>query len=248
MSDPIWLHWTGYFLPLTTLLLGWLLLFKRKHPPPYMLVLFVLTFALTVWQARWAYFFVAGFGHIDSCRQCLARSEIAFGWLFASLAFLPDSARLGTVLWPNEIRNRARRPNASSKRCSGAAGDSVAIEEHAAISRAVVALRRRLAYWSGQPAVAGSSHESLGGIVESARFFLTTRSRRNRARDPAEAQGRLGPGRRCGADGKIPPPFSASSPRNPLCARPGPYPIPGSAISSARGTKRDRKVYRVTSF
>ena len=30
------------------------------------------------------------------------------------------------------------------------------------------------AYWSGQPAVAGSSHESLPGIVESARFFLST--------------------------------------------------------------------------
>jgi hypothetical protein len=30
-----------------------------------------------------------------------------------------------------------------------------------------------IAYWSGQPGVAGSSHESLDGIAESARFFLT---------------------------------------------------------------------------
>jgi hypothetical protein len=29
-----------------------------------------------------------------------------------------------------------------------------------------------IAYWSGQPAVAGSSHESLPGIADSARFFL----------------------------------------------------------------------------
>jgi len=29
-----------------------------------------------------------------------------------------------------------------------------------------------IAYWSGQPGVAGSSHESLNGIDESARFFL----------------------------------------------------------------------------
>jgi hypothetical protein len=29
-----------------------------------------------------------------------------------------------------------------------------------------------IAYWSGQPGVAGSSHESLDGIAESARFFL----------------------------------------------------------------------------
>jgi hypothetical protein len=31
-----------------------------------------------------------------------------------------------------------------------------------------------ISYWSGQPAVAGSSHESLSGIAASARFFLTT--------------------------------------------------------------------------
>jgi hypothetical protein len=30
-----------------------------------------------------------------------------------------------------------------------------------------------LVYWSGQPAVAGSSHESLPGIVDTARFFST---------------------------------------------------------------------------
>jgi hypothetical protein len=31
-----------------------------------------------------------------------------------------------------------------------------------------------LAYWSGQPAVAGSGHEGIEGIVDSARFFLST--------------------------------------------------------------------------
>jgi hypothetical protein len=30
-----------------------------------------------------------------------------------------------------------------------------------------------IAYWSGQPAIAGSSHESLNGIADSARFFLS---------------------------------------------------------------------------
>jgi hypothetical protein len=30
-----------------------------------------------------------------------------------------------------------------------------------------------IAYWSGQPGVAGSSHESLPGIETSARFFLS---------------------------------------------------------------------------
>jgi hypothetical protein len=31
-----------------------------------------------------------------------------------------------------------------------------------------------IAYWSGQPGIAGSSHESLPGIADSARFFLAT--------------------------------------------------------------------------
>ncbi|HWB60766.1 MAG TPA: hypothetical protein VG733_14820, partial [Chthoniobacteraceae bacterium] len=31
-----------------------------------------------------------------------------------------------------------------------------------------------LAYWSGQPTVAGSSHESMPGIVDTARFYVTT--------------------------------------------------------------------------
>ena len=30
-----------------------------------------------------------------------------------------------------------------------------------------------IAYWSGQPGVAGSSHESLNGIEDSRRFFLS---------------------------------------------------------------------------
>ncbi|HEY8902528.1 MAG TPA: hypothetical protein VIM48_02400, partial [Chthoniobacterales bacterium] len=37
-----------------------------------------------------------------------------------------------------------------------------------------------LAYWSGQPCVAGSSHESLPGIVDTARFYMST--------DPDEAR------------------------------------------------------------
>jgi len=37
-----------------------------------------------------------------------------------------------------------------------------------------------IAYWSGQPGVAGSSHESLEGINESARFFLSGNSQEER--------------------------------------------------------------------
>jgi len=38
-----------------------------------------------------------------------------------------------------------------------------------------------IAYWSGQPGVAGSSHESLNGIEDSARFFLSENLQEARA-------------------------------------------------------------------
>jgi len=38
-----------------------------------------------------------------------------------------------------------------------------------------------IAYWSGQPGVAGSSHESLTGIEETARFFLSDNLQEARA-------------------------------------------------------------------
>ena len=169
MSDPIWLCWTGYFLPLTTLLLGWLLFFKEKHPPPYILILFVLTDALAIWQARWAYFFVVVLVMI--LPECLAAIKKSWlGWIIAMLAFLPILQDWDTVLWPNEseiARDSQQRAEAMQWR-------ELANQLQSKSTQPFLApwwLSPSISYWSGQPAVAGSSHESLGGIVESARFF-----------------------------------------------------------------------------
>ena len=88
---------------------------KRNRPPSFMLVLFVLTYAFTVWQARWAYFIVV------------------------ALVMLLPAGRL---------RSQETQP-----------------------LLAPWGLSPSISYWSGQPAVAGSSHESLSGIAASARFF-----------------------------------------------------------------------------
>ena len=78
-----------------------------------------------------------------------------------------------------------RKSARNSKACSAA--------ESAALRNLVVAaigsrggpflaswwLSPAIAYWSRQPGVAGTSHESLPGIVDTARFFLST--------DPASA-------------------------------------------------------------
>jgi len=171
MTDPIWLRWTGYFLPLTTLLLGWSL-FKRKYLPTYILILFVLTYALAVWQARWAYFFVVVLVMIlPECLAAIRRSWL--GWIIAMLAFLPILYDWDMVLWPNESeigRNSQQRAEAMQWR-------ELANQLRSKNTQPFLApwwLSPSISYWSGQPAVAGSSHESLDGITDSARFFLTT--------------------------------------------------------------------------
>jgi hypothetical protein len=54
-----------------------------------------------------------------------------------------------------------------------------AIGKHGGPFLAAWWLSPAIAYWSRQPGVAGTSHESLPGIVDTARFFLSN--------DPAEA-------------------------------------------------------------
>jgi hypothetical protein len=178
MNDPIWFDWTGYFLPLTTLLLGWLLYFKRNPLPGLMLVLFVFTYALTVWQARWAYFFVIVLVMI--LPMCLAAIERrSLGWIVTMLAFLPILQGWDKNLWPDE----STIAHDSQQRMAAVQLRELATRLQSKDRRPFLApwwLSPSIGYWSGQPAVAGSSHESLSGIAESARFFL--------AADPSAGQ------------------------------------------------------------
>ena len=178
MNDPIWFHWTGYFFPLTTLLLGWMLFSKRNRPPSFMLVLFVLTYAFTVWQARWAYFFVVVLVMIlPACLAAIERRSL--GWIIAILAFLPILQDWDESLWPNE----AKIARDSQQRTEVVQWRELASRLRSKETQPFLApwwLSPSISYWSGQPAVAGSSHESLSGIADSARFFLTT--------DPSFAQ------------------------------------------------------------
>ena len=178
MTDPIWFHWTGYFLLLTTFLLGWLLFFKRKHPPTFMLVLFLLTYAFTAWQARWAYFFVVVLVMLlPTCLAVIERRSL--GWIIATLAFLPILQDWDKSLWPNES-TIARE---SQQRTEAVQWRELASQLRSKDAQPILApwwLSPSITYWSGQPGVAGSSHESLSGIADSARFFLAT--------DPGVAQ------------------------------------------------------------
>ncbi|MDP9254777.1 MAG: hypothetical protein M3O66_07565, partial [Verrucomicrobiota bacterium] len=76
-------------------------------------------------------------------------------------------------LWPNESELALRLQT----RLEAVQRRGLAVEIRSKKTEAFLApwwLSPSIAYWSGQPAMAGSSHESLSGIVDSARFFLAS--------------------------------------------------------------------------
>lgn len=177
LTNPIWLRWCGYFMLLAPFLFwaGWR---KRQTPPLLVVALLLFTFGLTMWQARWSYFFVAIFALALPQLLEPIKSRAAVYLAFA-LSILPMARAWDNRLWPNEFelggRIEARRENRDWRELS-----------LGMMSREVRPFLApwwwspQIAYWSGQPGIAGSSHESLAGIVESARFFL--------ASDPAGAR------------------------------------------------------------
>ncbi len=165
---PAWLGWFGV---LTPALLAFAL-FRRATPQRPLilgtLVLVLATFALTCWQIRWG------------CYLALAVAmAVPFAWNVLPGRLLP--AGLFVVgLWPVAAAwDTLLDP--------GGEAQQLRLERRAELPqlRAIAAevrgpflapwwLSPPVAYWSGQPGVTGSSHESLPGIVDAARFYLAT--------------------------------------------------------------------------
>ncbi len=159
-------------------------IFRRRElalPAAFALTLFVATFALTIWQVRWGYFFALACALLLRFLFEQARSERARHAVFSAavLIFLfllwPMAADWDEKLFPDD------HPELDLEKQRGVLRlESLRLREVAEAMRGperqpFVApwwLSPPLAYWSGQPGVAGSSHESLPGILASARFFL----------------------------------------------------------------------------
>jgi hypothetical protein len=173
-ANPIWLRWTGYLL-LATPFLIWINLVKGRRTsahtmPVFVIVLMVATYALTIWQARWGYFFVVIFALVLPFLLDPIKPPAAV-WIAFCLSISPILRNWDEKLWPNEARlaDRVERRNESAQ-LRDLAGSLRSSEIHPFL--APWWLSPSIAYWSGQPGIAGSSHESLVGIADSARFFL----------------------------------------------------------------------------
>jgi hypothetical protein len=173
-ANPIWLRWCGYLL-LVTPFLVWIGVRTRRDGAPGgraspIYVLLIATYLLTIWQARWGYFFVVIFALALPALLEPIKSRVAV-WIAFVLSIYPILQDWDERLWPNEaqLARRAEQRNESVQI------RDLALSLQSSQTRPFVApwwLSPSIAYWSGQPGVAGSSHESLSGIEDSVRFFL----------------------------------------------------------------------------
>jgi hypothetical protein len=174
-ANPIWLRWCGYFLFVTPLLV-WIGVRKamrtgERTTPAFVLVMLAATYALTIWQARWGYFFVLIFALVLASLLGLTNLSAAV-WTAFFLSMLPVLRDWDERLWLNDTQLAKR----VEQRDESVQLRDLAVSLRSSQARPFIApwwLSPAIAYWSGQPGVAGSSHESLDGIADSARFFLS---------------------------------------------------------------------------
>jgi hypothetical protein len=172
--NPVWLHWCGYLLVIAPVLI-WISVRTRNGAPGMralpIYVLIVATYLLTIWQARWGYFFVLIFAVALPALLAPIQSGAAV-WIAFVLSLFPVLQDWDARLWPND----AQLAKHIETRIESAQLRDLAISLRSSSVHPFLApwwLSPAIAYWSGQPGVAGSSHESLEGIEASARFFLS---------------------------------------------------------------------------
>jgi hypothetical protein len=180
--NRVWFRWAGYLILVAPILI-WLVIRKQKvgatgsEPdwhcralPLFIVVLLGSTFLLTIWEARWGYFFISIFALAlpDLLEPIRSRAAV---WLAFALSIFPILRDWDERLWPKEAEYARRiEQRNESMQLRDLAMNLQSSEVHPFL--APWWLSPAIAYWSGQPGVAGSSHESLDGIADSARFFL----------------------------------------------------------------------------
>jgi hypothetical protein len=181
--NRVWLSWCGFLLFVAPVLI-WMNVRTRRDGaqglralPVY--VLLFTSYFLTVWQARWGYFFVLIFALALPALLVPIKSSAAV-WIAFVLSIFPILRDWDERLWPNEAQLASR----VERRIESAQIRDVALSLRSPEVHPFLApwwLSPSIAYWSGQPGVAGSSHESLNGIEETARFFLSENLQEARA-------------------------------------------------------------------
>ena len=163
-------EWVGWGLIVAPLLL--IARLRDTKRSLMLLTLLIATFAFTLKEIRWGYFFAL----IYTMSLPWQLSLFKWKWLVWPLFILslwPIGWGWEMRLFPDEAHETLRIARLDDQRRLRQAAEY--IRDHA--PGGILApwwWSPQLAYWSGQPALAGSSHESLSGIVDTSRFFVTT--------------------------------------------------------------------------
>ena len=170
-SLPVIFSWAGWLAIVAPF--GMFAGYLRKREPVYLLLgaLVLLLAGLSLWHLRWGYFYVIAFALSLPWLLSLVRWKFV-GWGILLVSLWPVAADWDGTLYPDEDAFRAR-------------GESVvdavllrdaAIQLKGLPERGVIApwwFSPAIVWWSGQPCVAGTSHQSLPGIADTAEFFLS---------------------------------------------------------------------------
>ena len=150
----------------------WLAAWRKGEGALGWLLLLSLCTALTLWQLRWAPYWSLLLALSLPLGLSRAGSSPAVG-LALFLAFVPVGTEWNARLFPDAQLRAQRHLDRSEWINARLAAERMRSDEVKPFL-AVWWLSPALANWSGQPAVAGSGHEGIQGIVDSARFFLST--------------------------------------------------------------------------
>ena len=134
------------------------------------LMLCIFTLLLTMWQVRWGYF-LALMLTLSLPWQLGVFKQWWLAWAIGVVGMLPLCWSWESVLNPSaHKREQQVQTRLMQQECRRMA-EQMQSSEHQPFL-AGWSDSPQIAYWSKQPGVAGSSHQSLGGIVDASRFFL----------------------------------------------------------------------------
>ncbi|RFC46171.1 MAG: hypothetical protein DVB28_000175 [Verrucomicrobia bacterium] len=164
-------QWTGLLVWVAPMGLLWL---ARREGRVVLgwLAMLVLTAGLTLWQVRWSPYFVLVFLVCLPFLLSIAATPLRAGVVF-TLSLWPVVTEWEHRIFPDAQTFERRYMERSERLNARLAAERMRSPERMPFI-AVWWQSPALAYWSGQPAVAGSGHEGISGIVDSARFFLCT--------------------------------------------------------------------------
>jgi len=168
LDSKTFFWWLGWFSLASPILLIFAVRGDRRAIS--VLGMLAVTFALTCWQIRWGYFLALIYAMSLPWQLSVLRYRL-LAWPLLIIGLWPTAQYWEGRMFPNSagqqqlaLRNLRLTQERQVAEVMRGAGEEAAF-------LAPWWQSPPLAYWSGQPGVAGSSHESLAGTVDSALFY-----------------------------------------------------------------------------